>query len=84
MKSDIMNVKFTLKQARLLKGLSQNEMADALDVHVQTYRKMEKYPDTVTVGDAKKISEILEMDYDFIFFNVDSTLSRNLTGVFTT
>ncbi len=72
----MINIKFTLKQARLLKGLKQDEMAERLGVHVQTYRRMEKQPDTVTIGDAKKISEILEMDYDYIFFSSDSTLSR--------
>lgn len=84
MKGDIMNVKFTLKQARLLKGLKQDDMAERLGVHVQTYRRMEKHPDTVTIGDAKKISEILGMDYDYIFFNVDSTLSRTFEGIITT
>lgn len=66
----------TLKQARLLKGLTQKEVASKLGVHVHTYSKMEKCPDDVTVGDAKKISEILEFSYDFIFFNTNSTFSR--------
>ncbi|MCV9884734.1 helix-turn-helix transcriptional regulator [Metabacillus halosaccharovorans] len=84
MTSDFMNVKFTLKQARLLKGYSQNQMAEELGIHVQTYRKMEKQPDTVTVGEAKKISEILGMNYDHIFFSSHSTLSRTFAGAVTT
>ncbi len=83
MDNNLINIKFTLKQARLLKGLKQEEMAKRLGVHVQTYRRMEKQPDTVTVGDAKKISEILQMDYDYLFFNDDSTLSRE-SGFITT
>lgn len=67
---------FTLKQARLLKGLTQKDMAHHLGVHVQTYSKMEKQPDEITIGEAKKISEILEMSYDVIFFNPNSTFSR--------
>lgn len=66
----------TIKQARLLKGFTQNEMANQLNVHVQTYRNMENHPDEVTVGNAKKICDLLEISYDQIFFNVDSTFSR--------
>ncbi|MBD8589179.1 helix-turn-helix transcriptional regulator [Peribacillus simplex] len=70
----------TLKQARLLKGFTQREIASKLGVHVQTYSKMEKKPDEVTVKEAKEICDILELSYDFIFFNVDSTLSRKIEG----
>lgn len=70
----------TLRQARLLKGLTQKEVAEKLGVHVHTYSKMEKCPDEVTIGDAKKLSEILQFSYDFIFFNDDSTLSRYKRG----
>lgn len=69
-------MKLTLKQARLLKGFKQSEIADRLGCHVQTYRRMEHFPDTVTIGEAKKICEILDVGYDYIFFNRDSTLSR--------
>ncbi len=69
-------MRFTLKQARLLKGFTQREIASKLGVHVQTYSKMEKHPDEVTVREAKKLSDILEMSYDCIFFNQGSTLSR--------
>lgn len=72
----MVKLKFTLKQARLLKGLTQKEVAKKLGVHVQTYSNMERNPDDVTVGEAKLISEILGFSYDFIFFNDDSTLSR--------
>lgn len=70
-------MKLTLKQARLLKGFTQRDIANELGVHVQTYSKMEKEPDTVTIGEAKRISEILGLDYDYIFFDRNSTLSRN-------
>lgn len=72
----MIKLKFTLKQARLLKGLTQKEVAKKLGVHVQTYSNMERNPDDVTVGEAKLISEILGFSYDFIFFNGNSTLSR--------
>ncbi|MBN8253583.1 helix-turn-helix transcriptional regulator [Priestia flexa] len=75
-------MKFTLKQARLLKGLTQKEVAKKLGVHVQTYSNMERNPDDVTVGEAKLISEILGFSYDFIFFNDNSTLSRVINDDF--
>ena len=75
---------FTLKKARILKGFTQRDMAKRLGVHVQTYSKMENHPDTVTIGEAKKICEILGMSYDYIFFNVDSTLSREFPEGLTT
>jgi transcriptional regulator with XRE-family HTH domain len=70
----------TLKQARLIKGYTQREIANKLGIHVQTYSKMEKHPDEVTIGEAKKICEILDIDYDFIFFNQYSTLSREMNN----
>ncbi|WP_342515528.1 helix-turn-helix transcriptional regulator [Sutcliffiella sp. FSL R7-0096] len=73
----MIHLKLTLKQARLLKGFTQRDIANELGVHVQTYSKMEKEPDTVTIGEAKRISEILGLDYDYIFFDRNSTLSRN-------
>ncbi|MED1403806.1 helix-turn-helix transcriptional regulator [Bacillus mycoides] len=66
----------TMKQARLVKGITQSKMAEQLNVHVQTYRNMENYPDEVTIGNAKKICELLEISYDQIFFNSNSTFSR--------
>ncbi|PEE37827.1 helix-turn-helix domain-containing protein [Bacillus cereus] len=67
---------FTMRQARLVKGITQQDMAQKLNVHVDTYRKMEKHPDRVTIGNAKKISNLLGISYDQIFFNDYSTLSR--------
>ncbi|MGP9043375.1 helix-turn-helix transcriptional regulator [Cytobacillus kochii] len=66
----------TLRQARLIKGFTQKDIAKRLGVHVHTYMKMEKDPEVVTIRDAKKICNILELSYDYIFFNHDSTLSR--------
>ncbi|PEL22504.1 helix-turn-helix transcriptional regulator [Bacillus toyonensis] len=66
----------TIKQVRLVKGITQKEMAEQLNVHVDTYRKMERYPDDITIGEAKIICSHLEISYDHIFFNDNSTLSR--------
>ncbi|MEK4650812.1 helix-turn-helix transcriptional regulator [Niallia sp. FSL W8-0954] len=67
---------FSLKQARLIKGLTQKEVAEKLGVNKDTYRRLEKNPDETTIKQAKQLSEILDMSYDFIFFNDNSTFSR--------
>lgn len=63
----------TLKQARVLKEKTQDEMASLLRIHVQTYRKLEENPETVTVGQAKVISRFLDIPYNDIFLLANST-----------
>ena len=53
---------------RLIKEKTQDEMAEKLGIHVQTYRKLEENPDEVTVKQAKIISDFLGVSYDDIFF----------------
>ena len=61
-------MKLTLKQARLFKEKTQRQMAGTLNVHVDTYRKIERNPDYATIGQAKRISKIVGVPYDEIFF----------------
>ncbi len=68
---------YTVKQARMLKGKTQAEMADCLGVCRDTYRAIEQNPDRATVKQAKAISEYLELDIEQIFFDKKSTLSRH-------
>ena len=63
----------TLRQARKASEVSQKSMAAALGISKNTYLKIEKQPDTATIAQAKKISEILNVSYDEIFFGVCST-----------
>lgn len=63
----------TLKQARLLADLKQDEMAKALGVSRYIYMKLEKNPETATIAQAKAISDILKVPYDEIFFGRCST-----------
>lgn len=58
----------SLKQMRLIKAKTQDEMAEKLGVHVQTYRKLEENPDEVTIKQAKIIADFLDVPYDDIFF----------------
>ena len=47
-------MRLNLRQARRLKDKTQNEMAELLNMHVQSYRKLEENPDLTTIGQAKK------------------------------
>lgn len=58
----------TLKQCRILRDKTQEDMAEMLNVHVQTYRKIEDNPGSATIDQAKAICEYLNFDYDVIFF----------------
>ncbi len=56
------------KQARNLKGLTQEYVAERLRVSRDTYRKWESQPDKMPVGKAKEFSNIVEKKVDEIFF----------------
>lgn len=58
----------TLKQARRLKDKSQQDLAKLLNIHVQTYRKLEQHPEELTIKQAKIICDYLKIAYDDIFF----------------
>ena len=61
-------MKVTVKQARLLKGVTQEKMAELLGIGYNTYRKIENSPDSATVELAKKISSITGFCFEDIFF----------------
>lgn len=67
------DLEFTVKQARQYAGYTQREMAEKVGVSRDTYRKIEQSPDTATIACAKKISEVVEIPIDQIFFTNDST-----------
>lgn len=58
----------TLKKARLVSEKTQQEMADAIGVYIDTYRKMEERPEKVSIENAKKIAKFLNMSVNDIFF----------------
>lgn len=60
--------RLNLKQMRLVRGLSMQDMADKLNIHVNTYRMWEHDPLKITIGNAFQISKILETTVDQIFF----------------
>ena len=64
---------YTLKSARVFRNLTQQELADKLGVHVNTYSDWEKHPENLRIKTAQKIAEILEISAGDIFFGTDTT-----------
>ncbi len=58
----------TLRAWRRAKEITQEDMAERLKIHVNTYQNWENKPETIAIGYAKKISEILELSLDDIIF----------------
>ena len=66
---------YTVKQARVLKDLTQMEMAEFMGLSRDTYRKIEANPKTATIEQAYKIAKITGIGIDQIFFVDASTLN---------
>ena len=65
-------MKLSVKAWRQARSMSQEDMSKRLNVHINTYQKWEKAPDTISVRNARNISNILEVPIDDIdFFKVD-------------
>jgi DNA-binding XRE family transcriptional regulator len=58
----------TLRQWRLLKEITQQEMADKIGVHVNTYAAWEQHPERIEIQYCQKIADALEEDIHSIFF----------------
>lgn len=48
---------------------TQKECAEALKIHISTFRRLEKDPSQFTIEQAKKLCEFLEVEFDVMFFN---------------
>lgn len=66
-------MEMSIRQARRAQEITQKEMAESLQVHVQTYRRIEEYPETATIAQARKIAEKLGMSYNDLIFTHNST-----------
>ena len=62
-----MNITEARKQARY----SQQAVADQLGISRQTYIRMEKNPEDITIGDAKTLAELYGVSIEDIFFSQD-------------
>ncbi len=63
-----MTQKLTLKQRRLIEGLTQAQMAKKIGIHVNTYANWEENPEKISIGKAKGIADTLNLSVNEIFF----------------
>lgn len=59
----------TLKQWRLAKEISQEQMAGKCGVHRNTYAAWEENPEDISIKNAKIIAKALGESVNVIFFN---------------
>lgn len=58
----------TIKQIRLAKEISLEDMARFCNVHVNTYRNWEKKPGIIPISKASLICKKLEVDLEQVIF----------------
>lgn len=69
-------MQLSLKEWRRLKGISQEEMANICDVHVNTYRAWEENPADIKISKAVLICDRLGVNMsDVLFLSEDTTKS---------
>lgn len=66
----------TVKQWRLVKGFSQEDMATKCGVHRNTYASWEENPDNISIKNARIIADALGEPINEIFFINISTKRR--------
>lgn len=62
------NERLSLKSARMMRGLTQSDMAKKLNVHRNTYANWEEKPETISMAKANEICSILNIPIDDIVF----------------
>lgn len=63
---------FTLAEWRRCRGISQQAMADALKIHVNTYQKWEYKPERINIKAAEKICDILGVTINDVKFEAEN------------
>ena len=61
-------MRITMKQARVGADMTQQQVADRLGVHVQTYQRMENNPEDISIKQGKKFADIVGVNFEDIFF----------------
>lgn len=64
-------IRFSIKQWRMVRGLSQEEMAARIGVHPNTYRKMESDPMKIRLITLLKICEVLKVNSSDIIVDTE-------------
>ena len=70
-------MQFTIKQARVLAGLTQAEMAEKIGINRSTYIKIEKDPLRATIRQINQISEMTGVSIGDLFLSKNSTFVDN-------
>ncbi len=60
--------RLTLKATRMMRGLTQDEMAEKLNVHRNTYAAWESHPEDISIKNAEEICRILNVTVDEVIF----------------
>jgi DNA-binding XRE family transcriptional regulator len=66
MKIKVKQMEFAL--ARIKKGLNKKELAEKIDISPSAIGQIEKGISGISVGNAKKTCEILEVEFEEIFY----------------
>ena len=66
-----------LKSLRVLKGLSQQKIAEILGMHYITYANKENGAKEFKVTELMKLCEILECEFNDIFMPIDHSKTNN-------
>ena len=61
-------MRISMKQARIGANLTQAQIAEKMNIHAQTYAKIEKHPGSATIDQALLFSKITGVSIDDIFF----------------
>lgn len=61
----------TVKQWRMAKGLTQERMANACNVHRNTYASWEEHPEDISLKNAIIICNALGEPFNEVFFNLE-------------
>ena len=64
---------YTVKQARFLKSISQEDMAKMLKISPNAYRNKEKGLSEFTFSEASNFANIVDLDLKQIFFGKNVT-----------
>ena len=59
---------FSVKQARNLAGMTQTQMASRLGICLETYRKLEKNPENMTISQAQVFCDIVKRPINEVRF----------------
>ena len=56
-----------VKEYRIIKGFTQNELSELIGITQQTYSKKERGERSFTLDEVKKLKQILNISYEELF-----------------